>query len=237
MASRLAAGFGPHHGETILDTLGPKEIQARIRAGATPEELAQDFGVPLDRIERFAGPPLAERAWTSEQARAAVLRREDGDASLDDIVSTAAAADGVDPASVTWDSWRRDDGRWAVVAAYPVGGSDRIVTWVYDPRVRSVHADDEEARRMSGDDKVVPLHSARSAGRATLIVAREEPSVDVEVVDALVIDPEDEGQVIEVVEIVEVDADPAPSGKGKKGRRASVPSWDEILFGAGQPES
>jgi len=186
---------------------------------------------------RFAGPPLAERAWTSEQARAAILRRDDGDASLGEIVQTAAANDGVDVNAVSWDSWRRDDGRWAVVAAYSVDGSDRVATWVYDPRVRSIHPDDDDSRRMSGDDKVVPLHSARSASRATLIVAREEPASEVDVIDLVDIDDEQDA-LIESGEVVEVaDLEPTQPAKGKKGRRASVPSWDEILFGAGQSDA
>lgn len=169
-----------------------------------------------------------------------MLRRDEGDTSLESVVSSTARSDGVDPADVSWDSWRRDDGRWSVMAAYSVDGSDRIATWVYDPRVRSVHPDDEAARRMSGDDKVVPLHSARSAGRATLIVAREEPVPDVEIVDEIEIDTDEQGaliDVVEVIEVVEVDAEETTPAKGKKGRRASVPSWDEILFGAGQSDS
>lgn len=183
---------------------------------------------------RFAGPPLAERTWTSDQARATIVRAADGDATLEDVVLAAAVADGADPGAVSWDSWRRDDGRWSVVAAYSIDGSDRIVTWIYDPRVRSVNPDDDAARRLSGDDKVVPLHSARSAGRATLIVAREEPEPPVEIID--VVDVE-QGELIEVVESIEViDVEPEQPTKGKKGRRASVPSWDEILFGAGSAD-
>jgi len=194
--------------------------------------------VPVDRIMRFADPPLAERSWTSDQARATVVRRDDGDATLEDIVITAAVADGADANAVSWDAWRRDDGRWSVVAAYSIDGSDRIVTWVYDARVRSVHADDEAARRLSGDDKVVPLHSARSASRATLIVAREEPEPEVEIIDVVDIEMDEQGELIEVVESIEViDVEPEQPAKGKKGRRASVPSWDEILFGAGQPDA
>jgi hypothetical protein len=30
--------------------------------------------------------------------------------------------------------------------------------------------------------------------------------------------------------------EPAPKKSGRKGRRASVPSWDEIMFGGGRPE-
>lgn len=187
---------------------------------------------------RFAGPPLAERSWTSDQARATTVRRDDGDATLEDIVLAAAAAEGADAGTVSWDSWRRDDGRWSVVAAYSIDGSDRIVTWVYDARVRSVHPDDDAARRLSGDDKVVPLHSARSAARATLIVAREEPEPDVEIIDVVDVEIDEQGELIDVVESIEViDIQPEQPTKGKKGRRASVPSWDEILFGAGQPDA
>ena len=238
--------------EIALDTLSPKEIQARIRSGATPEELAEESGLPLDRIERFSGPPLAERSWTSEQARSTLVRRDAGDATLDDIVIEYAVKEGFDSSSITWDSWRRDDGRWSVVVGYPEDGAHRSATWAFDPRTRSLHPDDDSARRLVSDDKVVAL---RPAGQKTVVVARtvevvteshvEETMIDVLPIEAKAIGVSDEDLADESADVVPVKRasrstsaqEPAVDTKGKKGRRASVPSWDEILFGASQTDS
>jgi hypothetical protein len=71
--------------EIALHPLSPKDIQARIRAGATVTEVAEQTGVPIERIERFAGPPLADRAYAADQARATVVRGESG--TLDAVVT------------------------------------------------------------------------------------------------------------------------------------------------------
>ena len=42
-------------------SLRPREIQARIRAGESLEEVARDAGMPVERVQAFAGPVLAER--------------------------------------------------------------------------------------------------------------------------------------------------------------------------------
>src|SRR3954468_4530468 len=58
--------------------LRPREIQARIRAGASVEQVAAAAGVPLQKIERFAYPVLLERSRTAEMAQGAHPVRADG---------------------------------------------------------------------------------------------------------------------------------------------------------------
>lgn len=58
----------------------PKDIQARIRAGASVEELAESSGVDVSKIERFANPVLLERARAAELATAAHPVLADGPA-------------------------------------------------------------------------------------------------------------------------------------------------------------
>lgn len=53
--------------------LTPREIQARLRAGYTIEEVATEAGVGTDWIERFAAPVLAEQAAAVDRAGRAVL--------------------------------------------------------------------------------------------------------------------------------------------------------------------
>jgi len=51
--------------------LRPKEIQAKIRAGASVQQLAEAAGVDVARVERFAHPVLLERSRAAELATAA----------------------------------------------------------------------------------------------------------------------------------------------------------------------
>jgi hypothetical protein len=56
----------------------PREIQARIRAGASVEEVAAAAGAPHERIERFAYPVLLERSRIAQLAQRAHPVRADG---------------------------------------------------------------------------------------------------------------------------------------------------------------
>src|SRR5690606_33352252 len=59
-------------------TMRPREIQSRIRAGASVEEVASIAGMPAARVERFAYPVLLERSRIAELAQQAHPVREDG---------------------------------------------------------------------------------------------------------------------------------------------------------------
>src|SRR4051794_30000447 len=61
--------FAPSKIEAEVPTvLRPKDIQARIRAGASVEQIASASGESLSRIERFAHPVLLERSRAAELA-------------------------------------------------------------------------------------------------------------------------------------------------------------------------
>ena len=49
--------------------MSPRDIQARIRGGATAAEVAELSGLPLAKVERYEGPVLAEREYVAQQAR------------------------------------------------------------------------------------------------------------------------------------------------------------------------
>ena len=130
--------------------LRPREVQARVRAGATAEDVAAACGWPLDRVRRYEGPVLAEREHVASTAREVKLRRRGADqVTLGSEVSRRLAGRGVDPDTVTWDSWRTDDGPWTVVLTFPAGGRQRQARWHFDPAARSVVPADDEARWLS----------------------------------------------------------------------------------------
>ena len=56
-------------------TLRPKDIQARIRSGETPEAVAQVAGTSVDKVMPYATPVLAERAHVAQRAQRASIRR------------------------------------------------------------------------------------------------------------------------------------------------------------------
>ncbi|MFC5220553.1 septation protein SepH [Streptomyces coerulescens] len=157
-------GDRPRLGQIEIEVeshLRPRDIQARIRAGATAEEVAQLAGIPVDRVRRFEGPVLAERAFMAERARKTPVRRPGENAAgpqLGEAVQERLLLRGADKDTVQWDSWRRDDGTWEVLLVYLVAGEPHSASWTYDPPRRLVQAVDEEARSLIGesDDLAAP---------------------------------------------------------------------------------
>jgi DUF3071 family protein len=157
----------------VESPLRPKEIQDRIRAGETAEEIADAAGLPVDRIRRFEGPPLAERArWAAEAQRATVRGRgESGPGPrLGDIVTERLADLGASSDEPEWDSRKRQDGSWQVQLAYTVAGRMYVAEWIYDIRSKHVTPDDDEAIRLCLDESQwpEPRPAARSGGTATV---------------------------------------------------------------------
>ncbi|MFE1949740.1 MULTISPECIES: septation protein SepH [Streptomyces] len=149
-------GDRPRLGQIEIEVeshLRPRDIQARIRAGASAEEVAQLAGIPVDRVRRFEGPVLAERAFMAERARKTPVRRpgENTGPQLGEAVQERLLLRGADKETVQWDSWRRDDGTWEVLLVYRVAGEPHSASWTYDPPRRLVQAVDDEARSLIGE--------------------------------------------------------------------------------------
>ncbi|MCX2923660.1 septation protein SepH [Streptomyces sp. NEAU-W12] len=149
-------GDRPRLGQIEIEVeshLRPRDIQARIRAGATAEEVAQMAGIPVDRVRRFEGPVLAERAFMAERARKTPVRRpgENSGPPLGEAVQERLTLRGAEKDTAQWDSWRRDDGTWEVLLVYRVAGEPHSASWTYDPPRRLVQAVDDEARSLIGE--------------------------------------------------------------------------------------
>ncbi len=113
----------------------PREIQSRIRAGESVEQVAAAAGVPPERVERFAYPVLLERSRTAELAQRAHPVREDGPdvQELGEVVSTAFTARGQDYSAALWDSWKGEDGKWVVQLTWTAGRSNNHAHWSFHP--------------------------------------------------------------------------------------------------------
>ncbi len=259
-AALRADGSSTGQMEIALNTLTPREIQARLRAGATVVELADETGVDESRIERYAGPPLAEREHHASLARETAIDSHLGERSLGVLVAAAAESEDVPVDLIRWDAWLREDGCWQVLSAYPSGKADRVATWTFDARAYRVWADDREAEgivaggrgathrlsavRDAGAEESSPeqpatTHKPKTSAKATTPAAESAPaSTDErdapETPHDQNLPPQQDAspdtQETES-ESPNPDTDQADERPSRKGRRASVPSWDEILFG------
>src|SRR5262245_12053513 len=70
----------------VTRSLAPRDIQARIRSGESAEDVARVAGVPVDRVLRYAGPVLQERAMLAQHARRTKLKASDKGATLAEVV-------------------------------------------------------------------------------------------------------------------------------------------------------
>ena len=142
--------------------LRPREVQSLIRAGGSTEDVADRAGWSVDKVRRYEGPILAERAHVADQARQVRVRHRGGATAgaaptLQGRVAQRMRERGVDPdTSTSWDAARAPEATtWSVTLTFAAGGRQRQAVWTFDPVLRSVEAVDDEARWLSADDVVV----------------------------------------------------------------------------------
>lgn len=166
---------GTMHGrlEKPMETsLSPRDIQARVRQGASPEELAETTGMALDRIAVFAVPVLAEREHKAERARASALRRRyaEGAVTLEAALREHVPHGRIDTA--VWDSWLRSDGKWTVSVSLDGAAA---VEFVYDVQGRYVIAASAVASELIGDTLDQPSEEMEIAQAVSAAHSRIEP--------------------------------------------------------------
>ncbi len=131
--------------------LTPREIQARIRGGESLTRVAELAGVPVEQIDVYAGPVLAEREHAALLARESQVRRRGESSSqrlLGEVVADNLEAKGVSPDDIRWDAWRDEDRRWTVQASWILDGTERQAHFNFDLRGRVSAAADEQARAL-----------------------------------------------------------------------------------------
>jgi Protein of unknown function (DUF3071) len=251
--------------------LRPRDIQARIRAGESPESVAAAAQSTVEAILPYARPVLAERAHVADRALRASLRRStetlpSGARTLGAAVAGHLGPLHVDPETVEWDAWRREDGRWMLTATYSTrdasGPQAGVARFAFDTPGNFVTVENDEARWLVGeaatDDAITPdvatysiprdldeARRKRSTGVSVEDFENESPPEQLPLGDDAIgmvsgesfeqtsTDPDD--STIDLTETADriraSDTDPPRREITKSRGRASVPSWDEIMFG------
>ncbi len=194
--------------------ISPRDIQTRVRRGEALEDIANESGVAIEKIERFAGPVLAERNHMANRACGAFIKRGNRELVLDDAVIQQLESNSVDTTSLAWDAWRREDGRWTVSATWVSGNGSGLATWVYDPINQSIVAIDDQARWLLEEKKAdANVSQIRPVLVSLPDVEDESESADLEA-------PSWAGPGHPTIPVSLSDSSQDDS-----------PSWDDILFG------
>lgn len=131
----------PRPGDEAVPDISPKEIQSRLRAGESAEKIARSAGVPLARVERYAGPVQGEMARMIAATRDGYVTRGRLGRSVVDLgtaVSAALAHGGADEESADWSTYRQEDGTWLVTLRWVARKRSRTASWAYDPAQKLV---------------------------------------------------------------------------------------------------
>jgi Protein of unknown function (DUF3071) len=196
----------------VTSVLTPKEIQSRIRAGASVEQVADAAGADVSRVERFAHPVLLERSRAAELATAAHPVLADGPAvmTLLETVTTALVGRGLDHDTATWDAWKNEDGRWTVQLTWQAGRSDNRAHFRFTPGAHggTVTALDDAATDLFEPDFERPLRPVAPVAQLDFdhVAPAAPPAED------------------------NVEQPAQPPARTRRGK-PPVPAWEDVLLG------
>jgi len=144
---RRGSSPAPQPAVVVEGPVTPADVQRLLRHGAEVETLAAESGMDVETIRSFAVPVLQERAFVAEQAGKCAVP---SGGTLVEAVTARLATRGITE-GISWDSWRRSNGMWTVLVRFPDEAgtltlAEEVGTWLYDPKTRSVTAEDGTAR-------------------------------------------------------------------------------------------
>ena len=231
-----------------------KEIQARLRAGESFASISSLTGWSIDKIDRFSGPIMQERAYVIGLALETQLRRDKSALTLATSTIAQLQPRGVDMTEIDWNTHRNDDSTWNIILQYPNRDGMGEANWTFDLDNRTLVAEDDGARWITGDEKptrpATPTHGMVFGGEqpqntpAPRLTAFSESVTIIENVSLSVV-PDAVDTELDLVDEVEIeDHDPEtlpidiPSDAKKDGvtKRIRIPSWDDIMFGGKKDE-
>ena len=133
--------------------LAPREIQAHIRSGMSAQDVASITGVPLEYIQKFEGPVLAEREFVVESALNVPVHTaiESDPMSQGTTFGSAIRERLYDLSAINerWASWKEIGGGWIVKLAFTADQIDHDARWRYDPKKAALAPLNNEAITLS----------------------------------------------------------------------------------------
>ncbi|WP_151550501.1 MULTISPECIES: septation protein SepH [unclassified Corynebacterium] len=209
----------------------PREIQERVRAGATIAQLAEENDVTESRIEPYAHPVLLERGRIAEMSKQAHPVRDDGPAKLTlwEVLATAFAARGNNVSDAAWDAYRDPSGQWIITVTWTVGRSTNVAEYSYLNHMTS--SPTAVARNQLASELINPEFSQPNRALSSVRDTEEDADYD---------DPADFADA-EEFRGPERSADgegedflqhpPEEQAPKRRRRKAKTPHWEDVLLG------
>ncbi|MDO5721235.1 MAG: septation protein SepH [Actinomycetaceae bacterium] len=161
--------------------LSPRQIQQLLRAGMEPAEIAANYETDVARVERFAGPVKAERAYLVSKALEAPVGRESSAPPLRDLVIDRLATRGVDAESLTWSAFRGEDRPWQLRLFFIQSAKQCEANWEVSAEGILQRALDEEARWLTETTTpAAPPHVSNVIAGTTPAVGQPQSADSVE---------------------------------------------------------
>jgi hypothetical protein len=138
---------------SIGQRLAPREIQAYIRSGMSAEDVATITGAPLEHIQRFEGPVLAEREFVVKSALAVPVHTAlDTDPFAQGATFGSAIRARLHDLGATgerWASWKDVATGWIVKLSFAANQIEHDARWQFDPKKSALDPINNEAITLS----------------------------------------------------------------------------------------
>jgi len=214
------------------ETMSVKEIQRRLRAGESFEQVAREGQITVEKVERFSGPIMQEREYILDRARELVMRKDAyrSDLTFSDVVQAKLSPRGVDTDQISWNTWRLPDGIWHIELHFPNRDGSGVATWNFDMARRALEATDGNGAWLL-DEELAPRPTATAIihSEPTHPSRIEDPVRDIPRIADL-FEPAEEKPETPRLAVIRETPSVADAQDGITAR-AKVPSWDEIMFG------
>lgn len=204
--------------------VSPREVQTAIRSGESVSQVATRLGVPIEVVEPFAAPILDELRFVLQSALSTALQSNEKMRSFRDLVE--ATYPGAEFAI------RKEDTTWILE-------SGNSLKWSFDPKSRLIEPLSAAAKELSKT-----FNSAKEMIRPTApVIEKPEPEVKRVAATSAVVpadtleDSRPDASVHDLVQELRSRRNSQEVRPASAKGRASLPSWDEIVLGAGGLDS
>lgn len=156
--------------EQIPEELSPRQIQTRIREGASVDDLVYASNMDKAIVLRYAQPVLDERAYMVQLAQKVIVADEQPDAhrypsfrsepaTLLDMLTYQLKSLQIPLDSLNWDAWRDPHGTWQIKASfdrptqsYLFADEEPEARWYFQPAAKQLENANQWARVLSEDE-------------------------------------------------------------------------------------
>ncbi|PKV03655.1 septation protein SepH [Bifidobacterium pseudolongum] len=137
-------------------TLPISQIQALIRAGADPDQVARKYALNGALVRRFAAPVESEKNYAIEQFLRVRAPKESRVRTLAELIERTLVAARIPRESVQWKATRRGLEPWRIIASFQSAGHPIHAEWSWNMHDNTVVCINNAARKLIGEANTTP---------------------------------------------------------------------------------